>query len=308
MKDDRGKPMTEAWFIRNFEEARKMGRRIVLSRSKDDGRTWREIDITDKFYNYPGAGLAWFIGHGIQLQRGKYKGRLLIPGRYFSGNWEPFDRSSHNVLYYSTGAGWVYDDGDGQTSEIMNADAHNCVIYSDDHGETWHWGGSSQGYAGEACIVELSDGSVYMNNRNHDPETLGYRSWCISRDGGQTFTEFGVDRTLVESRCHASLARYNFPCGDKPGRILFLNPAVHDNVKQDPGPRHSMTIRVSYDDGKTWPVSKCLREGPAGYSDMIVLEDGTILCAFEISESGFPRDEIMLCRFNIEWLEEDTGR
>ena len=58
---------------------------------------------------------------------------------------------------------------------------------------------------GEACIVELADGAVYMNNRNHDPRSLGCRSWCISRDGGESFTEFGVDQTLIEGRCHAAL-------------------------------------------------------------------------------------------------------
>jgi sialidase-1 len=306
MVTDEGKPMTEAWFIQNWQKARDMGRRMVLSRNSDGGRTWTAVDVTDQFYNYPGAGLAWFIGHGIQLQRGPRAGRLLIPGRYFGAEWEPFDTDAHNVIRHSGGAGWVYEENGVHVSEILNEHAHNCVAYSDDHGQTWHWGGSSQGYAGESCIVELSDGSVYINNRNHDPKTLGYRSWAVSRDGGETFTEFGVDETLVEGRCHASLARYNYPEGDEPGRILFLNPAVYDNVRQDPAPRHHMTVRISYDDSATWPVSKCLWEGPGGYSDMIVLTDGTILCGFEVSKSGFPRDEVMLCRFNMAWLESDA--
>ena len=303
---DEGKPMTEAWFIQNWQKGRDMGRRVVLSRSSDGGRTWTATDVTDQFYNYPGAGLAWFIGHGIQLRRGPHAGRLLIPGRYFGAEWDTFDPDAHNVVRHSGGVGWVYEENGVHVSEILNEHAHNCVVYSDDHGQTWHWGGSSQGYAGEACIVELSDGSVYINNRNHDPKTLGYRSWAISRDGGATFTEFGVDETLVEGRCHAALACYNYPEGDQAGRILFLNPAVYNNVRQDPAPRHHMTVRVSYDDGATWPVSKCLWEGLGGYSDMIVLDDGTILCGFEVSESGVPRDDVMLCRFNMAWLESDT--
>jgi sialidase-1 len=289
--------------IRNWETAREMGRRMVLSRSEDGGHTWIEQDVTDTFYNYPGAGLAWFIGHGIQLQRGPHAGRLLIPGRTFAAGWEDFDPSIHKVVKHSAGAGWIWDVGGVQASEILNAGAYNCVAYSDDHGESWQWGGHAQGFTGEACIVELSDGSVIINNRNHDFRTLGYRSWAISRDGGETFSEFGVDPALVEGRCHASLALYNHPDGDEPGRILFLNPAAFDNVRQDPAPRHHMTVRLSYDDGKTWPISKCLWEGNGGYSDMIVLEDGTILCGFEVSRTGFARDEVMLCRFNMAWLE-----
>lgn len=293
-----GNLMTEAWMIQHWQMTRTMGRWMVLARSLDGGLTWSEQDVTDQFYAYPGAGLAWFIGHGIQLRHGPFAGRLIIPGRYFAADLPLIDPSEHNILHHSDGLGYVYDDGDGPTSQVVGAEAHNCVAYSDDHGESWQWGGSSQGYAGEACIVELSDGSVYMNNRNHDPHTLGYRSWCISRDGGATFSEFGVDRTLVESRCHASLTRYNYPTANQPGRILFLNPALFDDQRQH-GERHHMTVRLSYDDGKSWPVSKVLWEGSAGYSDMIVLTDGMILCGFEVGRRGFPRDDVMLCRFNM---------
>jgi hypothetical protein len=36
---------------------------------------------------------------------------------------------------------------------------------------------------------------------------------------------------------------------------------------------------VSRDDGKTWPVSKTLHEGPAAYSCLAVLPDKTIFSA-----------------------------
>ena len=135
------------------------------------------------------------------------------------------DPDQHRILYYHPALGQVYDDGEGQIAQVLDSEAHNAVIYSDDHGETWRWGGSSQGYVGEACIVELADAAVYMNNRNHDPRSLGYRSWCISRDGGESFTEFGVDRMLIEGRCHAALTRYPAAAQQGDGRILFSNPA-----------------------------------------------------------------------------------
>jgi sialidase-1 len=139
---------------------------------------------------------------------------------------------------------------------VLDEQAHNAVIYSDDRGKTWQWGGSSQGFVGEACIVELADGSVYMNNRNHDPQSLGYRSWCVSWDGGETFSEFGVHKELVEGRCHAAVTRYLDPDTDKLGCLLFSNPASFEGVNQlhtreiGSASRRNMTVRASYDEGK----------------------------------------------------------
>jgi len=187
-KDSAGEPMTEHWMIEHAKEALPLGAGVSISSSDASGINWISTDVTKKFYLYPGKGIANFIGHGIQLKRGKYAGRLIMPGRCYGNKWAR-----------------------------VGSDARNVVVYSDDHGKIWHWGGMSQGYCGEGCIVELSDGSVYLNNRNHDPATAGHRSWSISRDGGKTFTEFGVADDLPSARCHASIARYSFP--DKEGTV-----------------------------------------------------------------------------------------
>ena len=298
LQDDRGRPMSESWMITNYRQGRQMGARLTMESSQDDGQTWISTDITDQFYTYPNAGLAWFIGGGIQLVRGPSKGRLLIPARYFTGDWQEVDPAKHNILYHHPALGAVYDDGIGQVAQVLDEQAHNAVIYSDDHGKIWQWGGSSQGFVGEACIVELADGSVYMNNRNHDPRSLGYRSWCVSRDGGETFSEFGVHEELVEGRCHAAVTRYVDPATDKVGCLLFSNPASFEGVNQlhtreiGSASRRNMTVRASYDEGKTWPVSRLLSR-EAGYSSLVVLGDGTILCGF-----GH-----WVYRFNLAWLE-----
>ncbi len=310
LRDDKGLPVSESWMIANYDKGRQMGAKVILERSSDDGGSWSAVDLTDAFFTYPGGGLAWFIGGGIQLRRGAHAGRLLVPALYRPKDIEEIDPTKHNILHQHESLGPVYDDGDGQIPQCLNYDAHNAVAYSDDHGETWQWGGSSQGFVAEACIVELSDGSVYMNNRNHDPKSMGYRSWCISRDGGETFTEFGVDETLIESKCHASLARYVDPAGGdtaggesaggEPAPILFCNPPVFEGKWQSPSRgcgklcRTNQTVRVSYDDCKTWPVSRRISEN-GGYSSMVVLDDGTILC-------GFDRD---VFRFNLAWLEQE---
>jgi len=232
------------------------------------------------------------------LEHGHHAGRLIVPGLYRPKVIEEIDPEKHNILYFHEALGSVYDDGEGQISPVLNQDAGNAVAYSDDHGKTWHWGGSSQGSVAEACVVELADGSVYMNNRNHDPRTMGHRSWCISRDGGESFTEFGVDETLIESRCHASLRRHPGTGGNESGPILFSNPAVFEGVNQlhprgcGRKCRIDQTVRASYDDCKTWPVSRRIDED-GSYSSLVVLDDGTILCSFKR----------YVCRFNLAWLE-----
>jgi sialidase-1 len=62
---------------------------------------------------------------------------------------------------------------------------------------------------------------------------------------------------------------------------------------------------LGYDEGETWPVSRVLEPGIAGYSDMAMAPDGTIYCLFESADdrmSLFTRTHLVLARFNLEWL------
>ena len=78
-------------------------------------------------------------------------------------------------------------------------------------------------------------------------------------------------------------------------RILFANPASEQRVK--------MTVRLSYDECRTWAVSKLLQEGPSAYSDLCVSPDTTICCLYERGEEH-PYETLTLARFNIEWLTD----
>jgi sialidase-1 len=42
-----------------------------------------------------------------------------------------------------------------------------------------------------------------------------------------------------------------------------------------------MTLRVSFDDGQSWPASRLLFAGPSGYSDLAALANGQIGCLYE---------------------------
>jgi sialidase-1 len=121
------------------------------------------------------------------------------------------------------------------------------------------------------------------------------RAVATSRDAGMTWSGVTDDTTLIEPVCQASILRYSWPDPRERNRILFSNPASEK--------RENMTVRVSYDEGKTWAVSKTIHAGPAAYSCLTVLPDRTIACLFERGEKG-PYETISLARFPLSWLED----
>ena len=60
-------------------------------------------------------------------------------------------------------------------------------------------------------------------------------------------------------------------------RALFSNPA-------DRGGRTNLTVRVSYDDFRTWPESRVLHESATACSDLCVCDDDYICCPYERGE------------------------
>ena len=64
--------------------------------------------------------------------------------------------------------------------------------------------------------------------------------------------------------------------------------------------RENMTIRLSYDEGKTWPVAKVLEKCSSAYSDLAVLPDGRIACLYEADDYK----RIVLAAFPLQWLTD----
>ncbi len=261
-----GERMSEIWKINFPEKIKDLGAGYFFVESFDEGKTWSEmIDIDLPYAPHD---------PGIVLTKGKYKGRYILPARTVIGT--EFD---WNNLY-------------------------NGVLISDDKGRTWKAGGLTQSHVGEACVVELSDGRLYMNNRNH-ADNFGIRNHAVSSDGGETFTEFGDDPELIEPTCDAGMVSFEDP--DKGHVILFCNPAVKATKRWDGASRRRMSVKASFDDAKTWPLNKLVFEGPAAYSGITVGKDGMIFLVYEHAGIGSKdsRQNLSVARFNMEWLEED---
>jgi sialidase-1 len=64
-----------------------------------------------------------------------------------------------------------------------------------------------------------------------------------------------------------------------------------------------MTVRVSYDEGRTWGKGKLLYGGPAAYSDLCVLPDLTIGCLYERGQNH-AYERITFARFGLGWLSD----
>ena len=159
---------------------------MFVTSSDDNGATWserREITSTagNKAWDWCAAGPV----HGIQLQRGPHAGRLIFP-------------CDHRIGERGDNAAW----GDH-------------LVYSDDHGKTWKLGATDTHAAAdplhpnECVAVELVDGRVYVNSREHlgsDPAT---RTVAYSSDGGETFdAPFVAEPNIVSPVIQNSLIRF----------------------------------------------------------------------------------------------------
>jgi sialidase-1 len=241
--------------------ASKDTRRVFLTSSHDDGVTWAEPrEITAAVKRPDWTWYATGPGAGIQIERGRHRRWLLIPCDHY---------------------------------EAQTKQEYSHVIYSDDHGETWRPGGRTPRPLVDECeVVELTGERLMLNMRSYD-RSAHCRQVAISRDGGLTWGEQRLDRTLIEPTCQGSIRRYSWP--EQGGNtILFSNPASESA-------RVNMTLRLSYDEGATWPIARTLHPGPSAYSCLAVLPSGEIACLYESGEQS-PREAIILAMVTLEWL------
>lgn len=229
-------------------------RTVWISKSDDDGATWaKPVEITAQVKRDDWTWFATGPGVGIQTR----DGRLVVPC---------------------------------DAKNVGGKIAYSFVITSGDRGRTWKAGGLVGDLWNECQVVELADGALMLNMRNHD-RSKKQRGVAVSRDGGKTWSEAKPDAQLLEPVCQASLLRY----GLEPPRLLFSNPA---STK-----RERMTVKLSQDDGKTWSAGKVLHEGPAAYSCLSVLADRSIGCLYERGTKSI-YERLTFARFALDWLTE----
>ncbi len=245
-------------------------REVHYLTSEDHGETWSEpVNIT------------------LSVHRPKQPG--FNPAYNFTEDWRSYANTPGHALQLSSGRLFIpANHSVGEPLPGFNEyRAH--AYYSDDHGETFQL---SEFVAipssNESIAVQLTDGRILQNSRHQNGESKN-RIVSISSDGGMTWDTSYIDTNLPSPVCQASMINYTTPDGK--AAVLFSNP--NSQVR-----REKMTIRMSLDDGQSWPVSREIRRGNSAYSDLVVQEDGDLGILYEHGNDG----GIHYAHFNYAWL------
>ncbi|MEV5529790.1 sialidase family protein [Streptomyces prunicolor] len=249
-----------------------------LQYSDDDGLSWSQPrDLSDEIL--PPAWNSWYATgpvHGIQLTRGRHKGRLV-----FGVNTETWD---------------------GSRVTANNA----ALIVSDDGGDHWRIGatdsypiaasGTWRQKPSEVTLTERTDGSILVSGREQDGTDLGHRAQAVSRDGGDSFT--------APFRDLPDLYAPQVQCS-----TLGVGSRILLSCDADPDRRRTMMIRSSYDGGRTWDSvdrGTVVTRDWSGYSDMARVDGDTVGLLYE-GGAVSATDEIRFARFNEAWLQPRRG-
>ncbi|WP_277345467.1 sialidase family protein [Maribellus sediminis] len=240
-----------------FDE--KQTSQFLITKSTDDGLTWSEPENLTRMCKQED----WWLwapapGHGITLK----DGTLVFPTQGRNKNGTPFSN----------------------------------ITWSRDGGKTWKTSNPASSETTENMIVELNDGSVMLNARDNknrgNISVENGRNIHVTNDLGETWTTHPTSHNaLIEPTCMASIHRHFFPeNGETKSILIFSNP----NSKTS---RDHMTIKVSLDDGMTWPEKYwiLLDAGKGrGYSCLTSIDEQTIGILYEGSQADMVFQKISL--------------
>jgi sialidase-1 len=146
-------------------------------------------------------------------------------------------------------------------------------------------------------VVQLEDGGLMLNmrdNRNRENKSASNgRAVFVTYDMGVSWQEHSSSHgALIEPVCMASLHKHTVQINSEvESMLLFSNP----NSKYR---RESQTIKVSFDDGLTWPSEHWLLLdeglGRGGYSCLTSIDENTIGILYESSQADMTFQKIAL--------------
>jgi len=276
---------------------------IVFRRSTDNGQKWTPIELLenrdDGGCSDPSllvdrmTGDVFCFYNFMSTDKSDKEFRFVVHrSRDHGATWsEPIDFTDQvagndlkdSFKFVTSGRGIQTRDG-ALMHNYVRVGKGITVFKSTNHGETWNSIADVQP-ADESKLVQLPDDSLMINSRKE----VGKRFEHRSEDGGKSWTTapFGP----VDPRCNASiLAMTAVRDGFSKDRLLFCNAASAEG-------RKNLTLRISYDSGRTWSHSKVIDDGPSAYSEMTILRDGSIGILYE---PGY--DEVRFVRLTLQQL------
>lgn len=165
------------------------------------------------------------------------------------------------------------------------------LFASKDHGRSWS-SICEVSPGDESKLVQLHDDSLMVNSRVEPGKRFVHRSL----DGGKTWSST-ADWNLPDPQCNACIIQYTAARdGYSKDRLLFCNAASVDG-------RKNLAVRISYDGGRTWSDGKVIDRGPAAYSEITILQDGSLGVLYERGNA-----EIRFVRFTLEALTSGADK
>ncbi|WP_049529753.1 SIALI-17 repeat-containing surface protein [Streptococcus pseudopneumoniae] len=257
---------------------------LWMSYSDDDGKTWSAPkDITygirKDWMHFLGTG----PGTGIALHSGPHKGRLVIPAY-----------TTNNVSYLSG----------SQSSR---------VIYSDDHGETWHAGeavndnrpvgnqtihSSTMNNPGaqntESTVVQLNNGDLKLFMRG----LTGDLQVATSKDGGATW-EKDVKRYSDVKDVYVQMSAIH-TVQDGKEYIILSNAG-------GPGRYNGLVhlARVEANGDLTWLKHNPIQSGKFAYNSLQDLGNGEFGLLYEHATATQNEYTLSYKKFNWDFLSKD---
>lgn len=238
-------------------------REVWYKTSTDNGITWSEpVNITIQTHRprYPQANVNYNFsedwrsyantpGHAMQFSTGKYKGRIFVAANHSAGDPQP---------------------------QFTDYKAHG--FYTDDHGKTFHLSENVDlPGSNESIATELSKSRLMMNSRNQKGD-IRQRIVSISSDGGATWDTTYFDQNLPDPVNQGSI----LTLGIKKGKAVIAFNNAADAKRRD-----NLTLRISYDEGKTWKKNFVVARSENGkgdyaaYSDLVPVSKREIGILFE---------------------------
>ncbi len=297
---------------------------IILNRSADCGRSWSEPqflaigtgvghgfgDCALAHTRDEGGLIAVYVGGAgfwqstpdnpqrIYCRRSTDNGRSWSPARdithFLYGpdcpdttrrKWRGAFCASGNGLLTSTGRIMFV----AAVHEEEEWSANDYVLYSDDNGETWQCSRRACTGGDEAKVVELRDGRILMSIRHQ-----GERWFNISEDGGITWRDtVFAGEGITAPACNGDIIRYD----RKDGTSVLLHSLPIGNE------RKNVSVLISYDEGKSWAVSRVIVPYNSAYSSLCILPNGTIGMYVEEDPNSGDHYEMVFYNFTLEWLE-----
>lgn len=257
---------------------------LWMSYSDDDGKTWSAPrDIT------PGLRKDWmkFLGTGpgtgIVLRNGPHKGRILIPVY-----------TTNNVSH-------------------LNGSQSSRVIYSDDHGKTWHAGeavndnrqvdgqkihsstmNNERAQNTESTVVQLNNGDVKLFMRG----LTGDLQVATSKDGGVTW-EKDIKRYPQVKDVYVQMSAIHTMHEGK--EYIILSNA--GGPKRENGMVH--LARVEENGELTWLKHNPIQKGEFAYNSLQELGNGEYGILYEHTEKGQNAYTLSFRKFNWEFLSKN---